>query len=530
MDVPYYGKRHGLVHKPQWFSWKDRSLRPIVARQRADYDACHALSFFCIPELPRPQLMIRRLLTVMFALLPIVACNNTQEPLGGPSARVETDIPMTVAVVEDAALSDVIQRELTARLDVPVSVVQLTQEELLAGKRIEQDVVFYSPELIGELVARGWIDPLPSPVLESAEINPSDIAPRLYQQQVRWGDSIYALPLGTPVLTLMVRTDLLEALKIEVPETWEDYLSAVEKINSSAEVNGKEGQPTTATLEPFSESFLPDLWLAHCSSYVSRSGTFSTYFNYETAKAELDEAGFIRGTEELSQVYQSIPESLRGLTPTEVADQFLQGKSVMAITWLTTENRVPESMPGEIDFAPLPGSQTRYHVSDEAWQPRIQSREPISVPVLLGEGKIASISATSGRTLQAGEIVTLLTSAELAPLVSPASNKTGIYRTSSLPQVGSWLPKGLPGPAARRYAQTATQQLQSPVALSTLRIPHRQQYWDAARQSLRQMLDESDNDPKKTLGQLADRWDTLSEELGKEDQKQHFRQSIGIAH
>jgi len=473
--------------------------------------------------------MFRTPTVLTIALILVVGCSDSQKPTQGQRSRVATDIPMTVGVVEDARLAEVVQRELSARLDFPVSVEPLTNEELLAGNRLTHDVLFYSPEILGELVAREWIDPLPTPVLESPEIEPSDIAPRLYQQQIRWGESIYALPLGTQVLTLMVRKDVLDTLEIEVPQTWEDYLAAIEKIKSSQILGSGDGQPVAATLEPFDEKFLPDLWLSHCSSYVSRSGSFSSYFNFETGEAETDQAGFIRGTNEMAQVYQSIPESLRELTPREVADQFLQGKSVMALSWLSSENDPPETISGEIDFAPVPGSQTRYQVSDQAWQARNESREPITVPVLLGEGKVASISATSGRTLQAGEIATLLTSAEMAPLISPSSSSTGIFRNSSLPQVANWLPKSLPNPVVRRYAQTTMQQLQAPVALSTLRIPNRQEYWSIARELFPQMLKNPEIDARITLEELTVKWNDISKEHGIDDHKQYYRQSIGIS-
>ena len=440
--------------------------------------------------------------------------------------------PLSVAVIDDEPLAAAVRRELAARADGEVNVESVSSGQFLAQSRQLHDVLIYPPAMMGELIERQWIVPLPAQ-WNSLEGNPvrsedalADVAKALRQTELRWGTKTYALPLGSPVLILMVRADLLDQLDLEVPQTWQQYQQAVETIQQSDLL--KENEPVVAaTLEPLADAYLPELWLARSAAYVKHSENLSTYFDYATGEAKIAGPGFVRAAEELAAVAATIPEDLRSLSPQGTAEAFLTGRSVMAIGWVTSATEVADEAPADVTFAPLPGSVEIYRANENRWASTDDTTTP-SVPLISTAGMVGSISATSGDTLAAAAILGSLSGEQLAPLISPASGSTMLFRTASLPQAEAWLHGKLPGTALRQYAQITLEQLQSPRHLPTIRLPRRADYLEAARAALKSILEMEEADPTGPLSDAAERWNRLANQQEHQQHIQMFRNSQGI--
>ena len=472
--------------------------------------------------------LLRPLLCLSLALL-LAGCDfgRPSEP-ATPPPRVT---PLSIAVIDDQPLAEAIGRELSARSDRETRVEAVSSEKLLAQSRQLHDVLIYPPAMMGELIKRQWIVPLPAQwtSLEGEPVRGedalADVAKALRQTELRWGTKTYALPLGSPVLTLMVRADLLDQIDLEVPQTWQQYQQAVETIQQS-DLLKENGTLAAATLEPLADAYLPELWLARSAAYVKHSENLSTYFDYATGEARIASPGFVRAAEELAAIAATIPEELHSLGPQGTAEAFLAGRSVMAIGWITSATEVADEVPADITFAPLPGSVEIYRANEDRWASTDDTTGP-SVPLLSTAGMVGSISATSGDTLAAAAILGSLSGEELAPLVSPASGNTTLFRTASLPQAEAWLRGKLPGTALRQYAQLTLEQLQSTRHLPTIRLPRRTDYLEATRSALKAILETKEVDPTGPLSDAAEIWNTLANQQGQQH-VQMFRNSQGI--
>ncbi|PQO38512.1 ABC transporter substrate-binding protein [Blastopirellula marina] len=454
----------------------------------------------------------------------VVGCSNKKSS-STDRPKIETP-PLSITVVDDEALAERIRLELSARSEEKITVETMTQEVFLNQKRQTKDILIYPPAMMGELIERDWLTPVPSSILSSPDLALDDIVLGIRQTEIHWGEKTYALPLGSPVLMLMVRTDLLKQLNLEVPKTWKEYAAVVEAIHSS-ELLKTSDTLGAATIEPFDEDYLPSLFLARSAAYVKHSENLSTYFDFTDGKARLASPGFVRAGEELAQVAQVTPGEFSTLTPQAAAEAFLAGKSVMAIGWINSKTEVPETVSPDIAFVPLPGAAEVYQTQGNQWVPRA-GNQSVSVPLLSTSGMVGSVASASGQTLNAAETLVLLTGKELCSLISPASERTALYRVSSLPMAEAWFPKGLPGAAVRQYAKVSIDQLQSTESLSNIRIAHRTEYEDALRKALLSLTRPDAPSAEEALKQAAETWNSLSEKQGQQSHIQAFRHSQGM--
>lgn len=461
------------------------------------------------------------LLLVLVSCL-LVGCNDTKKK---DRPKIETP-PLSLTIVGDESMAQAVRRELAARTEEEITVDVVSEEALLGQKRFTKDLLIYPPAMMGELIKRDWIAPLPSATLDNEELKLDDVALGIFQTETRWGSKPYALPLGSPVLMLMVRIDLLDQLGLKTPNTWDEYAAAVETIQNSDLLKSSDTLKA-ATLEPLDPAYLPNLWLARSAAYVKHGENLSTYFDFATGKARIDTPGFTKAAKQLADVAQTIPEELNSLSPSAAAEAFLDGKSVMAIGWINKSTSVPETVSEAIHFAPLPGSKQTYQTPENQWLPR-PGNQPESIPLLSTSGMVGSISSASGQTMNAANLLVLLTGPELISLISPASERTTLCRVSSLPMSEAWMPSNLPGTALRQYAQVSLEQLQSPRHLSALRIPDRQSYENVVREALKKTMASDDADLEAIWLEAAQSWDKLSEASGQDEHIKAFRNSQGI--
>jgi len=460
----------------------------------------------------------------LLLLLPalFLGCNGSREQ-GAP--QVETP-PLSVTIVADEGLAEAVRRELAARTEEPITVDVVTEKVLLGQERFTKDVLIYPPAMMGELIERDWIAPLPTSTVSSEALQLEDVALGIYQTETRWGSKPYAVPLGSPVLMLMVRTDLLQEFGLEIPTTWDEYAAAVETISQS-DLLQESNTIAAATLEPLDQAYLPQLWLARSAAYVKHGENLSTYFDFATGKARINTPGFTKAAQQLAAAAQTIPSAFNSLDPKASAEAFLAGKSVMAIGWINEHTIVPETLPENIQFAALPGSKEAYKTPENQWLPR-PGNQAESIPLLSTSGMVGSISSMSGQTMNAANLLVLLGGPEVISLISPASERTTFCRISSLPLAEAWMPPNLLGTAVRQYAQVNLEQLQSPRHLSALRIPNRQAYEEVVREALQETMAAEDADVETIWLQAAQSWDKLSEEAGEQPHIKAFRNSQGI--
>jgi hypothetical protein len=106
---------------------------------------------------------------------------------------------LRVLVVNEPELAEAIDRlrgEWNARSGGELTTSSMTWSDLVAAKSLDSDVVVFPSRYLGEVFVRNWLRPVRSNVLQSGELNLSDIFPVARRNLIEWGDEVMALPLG----------------------------------------------------------------------------------------------------------------------------------------------------------------------------------------------------------------------------------------------------------------------------------------------------------------------------------------------
>ncbi|HTU23779.1 MAG TPA: extracellular solute-binding protein, partial [Pirellulales bacterium] len=293
---------------------------------------------------------------VLVALVSIVAGCGEKPKLSSSSEKSAQNV--VLGVVGDAALADSIGRlkaEWHAVTGNTLEVVPLESTAFLVGaggNESSSDSAVFKPDALvvpatelGTLAEADRLAPVPLDVRASAAAAWSDIF-LLAQQGAVWGDDIWAVPLGTPQLTLLYRRDLFDELGRTPPTTWAEYQTLVEffanrdKLAGSAQ--SSEAPPADAkwygTLEPLGGGWGAKTLLARAACYAKHRDNFSVLFTIEDFKPLVDGPPFVRALEELvaaNRGSEAATAERLALDPAGVRTAFFAGQSAMALSWPT---------------------------------------------------------------------------------------------------------------------------------------------------------------------------------------------------
>ena len=429
-----------------------------------------------VPRVPR-----FRCLTLAWWLVACCGFSGCSAPQdsGTPEKKAAEPVDLRLTIVDDPDLVRVVGRlraEWKARSGGTLEVDSMTVQDLRAAKSLGGDAAIYpSPEL-GLLAERGLITPVPQTVLEHSDLAWPEVFELLRTAECRWGQATYAIPLGSPALTCLYRTDLFEKLNRPPPRTWEQYQQLVEffanRENLADAVSAD--VPWFPTLEPLAAGWSGKLLLARAAAYAKHRDNYSALFNIETMEPLVATEPFVRALEELVAAAKNTPPERSALDPAGVLREFLSGHSALALTWpvgpLAGKNLPLPSVKAGLGFVELPGSPMVFDQSGKKWRRR-EADENQYVTLLGIDGRLGSVSAASSHSLQAFELLVWLASETWSMRVSAASPHTTLYRVTQMGKPEAWVPPGTPLTAARQYARSVQQAMSGPACLYTVRLP-----------------------------------------------------------
>ena len=213
-----------------------------------------------------------------------------------PTATAES---LRLLVVDDAALAAVAQREWQARSQTRLEISQISEDDLLGklatpdGIELKTDAILYPSRLLGELAERKLIATLPNLYYDGELLSISDVFPLIRRAEIMWGESTYAVPLGSPQFVLAYHEDVVaEMPEFQPPATWDAFSRWLEQLSNDA------AYPSVVA-QPLAGRSASALLLARAAGYIRQSGQVSTLFNFRTMEPMIDRPPFVRALREL---------------------------------------------------------------------------------------------------------------------------------------------------------------------------------------------------------------------------------------
>lgn len=495
---------------------------PLTHGEQADYDEVWTIRALLLC-MRRPMSRFCSFALLLVTLVCSLGCPQAKPPV---VEEKRPSGPFKLLVLDDPPLAEAIEREWKAREERPLELSQATTADLLKEDKIGADAVIYPPALLGEMMRREWIETLPDSLLNNEALEVDDIFPAVRQSELQWKGAAVAVPFGSPTLVLMFRPEVLEELELTLPETWGEYQACVERIAGSRFCTGDEKTFDSPTLEPLASDWRGKLLLARSAAYAKNPSNYAVLFGLASGEAMIGQPSFVKGAEDLRRIAATIPAELQSLTPAEVGEQFLAGKSALAIGWLPHKS---DASQGKLDFtpdfAPIPGAVAYWNQLTESWEQRRGDR-PATVPLLTVGGRIGSVSKSSPSLRDAALGLILLSALESATQVSPASEATMVYRNGNLAGVSQWVDSRVSSETANAYGEAMAIELSSNEAIS-FNLPGVDQYLQVLNTSMGAILNDQ-ADPQPTLEKAAQDWDAITDKLGRKAQIKANAASLGI--
>ncbi|MFN0016672.1 MAG: ABC transporter substrate-binding protein [Pirellulaceae bacterium] len=473
-----------------------------------------------------------------FALL-LAGCssnNSSTTPNGGqPLATPQ----LTVLVVDSPNIGEKIKAEWRSNTDTEDEVVirHVTWKEITSAKRLPGDLIVYSAGMVGELAEAGLIAPISDRTLENDAFALRDIYKQIRLHEMKWGDKVFALPLGSPQLLLVYRADIFTKLKLKPPQTWAEYDALAARLANRKELGelAPAGDaPWRGSAVPLAPGYAGQLLFARSAAYAAHKEQISPLMELGSLKALVDQPPYVRALREMAAGSGEKNGKLPQFTPAEAYLEIAQGRCAMAITWPSAtgakeaakkQKASSEPKPCELGFAELPGAREVYNFGDKKWGER-PADEDSHVPLMAISGWMVSVTATRNNQEAAENMATWLCGSEFSSQISPASPNTTLFRISQEPEAGQWL--GSIGDSGVREYVAALRQTQERATHSPgIRLPGREEYLSALDQAVVDSL-QGKKSPEEALAAAAAAWDKITARRGLEAQRPALQRSLGL--
>ncbi len=350
--------------------------------------------------------------------------------------------------------------EWAERSGAELRVEQSTMGELLESETPSVDVLIYPPSVTGPLYGRGWLRPVRDSLLEDADFDYGDLLPAVRHAMVFDGQTI-AVPLGVPPL-----------LRAQGP---------VLKRN--------ENDPVALAHE----------LIARALSLLPERRSDGLLFDPATMEPRLTTPVMERALEELVAAMRSS------------AGASEEGE-YSGLGWPGMWGQPPE---GQSDVESLQRADQVYDDVTNKWRAAIE-RGPVT---LLGyRGRVASVTAASRNATSAFRLLAWLASGDAAVQISSPSAQTLFFRRSQVAQADRWPGvSNWPG-----FTEAAAESLRVERPLLLPRIEGWHEYAAALGFDVLKAA-AGEAEPAESLRVAAQRWENLTEQIGREAQAESYR-------
>lgn len=384
------------------------------------------------------------------------------------------------------------------------------------------DIVVFFPKHLGDFVSNGYLIPLTPYINSGPGADMDDIVPAFRDLYGKVGDDYYALPYDGDVLALFYRTDLFEnpeeqaafqakyGYELTVPETWDQYLDVAEFFTRKAG-DTLAGETLTQDFYGTATYGQKDFQYAWYLNYAASMGF--TYFDDEM-NALINSPSAVKALEMYKREFQYAPPETITFGFDELQATFLEGRCAMEIQW-TDPGRVGQNpaiskIVGKIGTALVPGTET---------DGRMLHR-----PVMAA-GRVIGVTKWAKDRAKAYQVARFM--ADEASLGYVSSPETGQdpFRYSHYDHPGAFEMFADAGQAAN-YLNGIRANLEN--GFPEISIPGTEQYLNALAVAINTYLTTPDADAQATLDEVAMEWNDITDTLGREAQKDIYRQLLQV--
>ena len=444
------------------------------------------------------------------------------EPKAGSTSAATTEL--NVLVVGDSIMADGVARRWQAEGRGEAKVTEITTDQWVTQDFVIEpqiDVVIFPAGFQADVVTRERVLEIPSETWLGEEINKNELLNHFRTTVTRYGNKIFALPLGAPQFMLVYRADVLAAIDTPVPKTWDELDALIEKLNGHTDLkDSTRNALPTRFAQPTGDNWAAHMLLIRVASVVSGYGRLSTVFHVESMKPLIDTPPFVQALEKMAAAERRAAGSAEGTSfadPADVYRALADGRAALGITWPSAQF-VNESTPANrnLRVARLPGSAKWFEQSQQVWMER-KPDEQVQVDYLGFGGSVAAVSRNSLHASESLQFVAWLCNKRTNLQISTQLMETGPLRVSQLADPIRWCGESISAEGAEEFSQVTTATHESRTVFTFPRIAGQHEYIAELSAACRTFITaetSSTETAESTLKSVAEKWQALTQTHG----------------
>lgn len=393
------------------------------------------------------------------------------------------------------------------------------------------DVITHAPAWHGDFAS--FLSEIPEQFRQGADWE--DIHPTYRDRLMVWDGRQISVTIDGDVHTGTYRKDLFDdpdnqaafqeqyGYELAPPQNWEQYYDIAEFFT-------RPDDGLYGTAEAFVRGG-QQFWFffSHAAAYTNHpDNPGSMFFDPETMDAQINNPGWLRGLEDYIRSVEYSPPGALNFNSGDIRTIFANGQVAMNFDWGDTGTIAADpgqsQVAGNVGFYLLPGSTEIWNYKTGQWD---SFDEIVHSPFMAYGGWVASVPDASPNQEAAWDYVMWYS--------NPANSSrdvvtggTGInpYRISHFTDVDNWLGV-FTQEEAENYLDVQLGSIDAANVALDFRIPGYFSYTEVLEIELSKALN-GEVEPQEALDTIAEEWNALTDEFGRDEQLAAYRASMGL--
>jgi multiple sugar transport system substrate-binding protein len=491
-------------------------------------------------------------LCIVGVSLLLAACgSDDKQPSQAAGGQKHQGVEVTVLTFTGPQIAEPLQRRAPAfgrSTGASIKVVTVPFSDLydkiladIATGTNSFDAFVFDPQWMGDFVPQGYLEDITDRVKADQALKWDDIAPFFRDFSASYKGRTYTIPLDGDFQMVYYRSDLLKKDGVQPPATWDDYLAIAQRYHGKdLNGDGKADYGSCIAKKRAAQSYWMSWSIA--GSYLQSEGTSQgAFFDVDTMKPLVNNEGFAAALDIYKKTTQYAPADELNLDVGDTRGLFTSGRCALSVDWgdigTLAIDKKTSTVQDKVGSVILPGSK---RVVDRATGRLVDcdaTRCPHAVDGVnhapfsaFGGWSGAINAAVDGKVKDAAYDFLAYMSAPEASNEDVTLGKTGFnpYRTSQFEDVDLWVKAGMSKTAAENYLGAIRDSLQSPNMILDLRVPKSAQYQGVVLDTALAQFLAGELDRDQTIRQIESGWDKITDDEGRDQQKQAYAESLNI--
>ncbi len=399
------------------------------------------------------------------------------------------------------------------------------------------DAFVFDPQWMGDFVGPGYLEDLTSRVKTDPTLQWDDIGPFFRDFNATYNGKVYTVPLDGDFHMVYYRSDLIQT----PPKTWDDYLALAQQYQGK-DLNG-DGTPDYGSCIAKKKGQQSYWWIISVAAgLLQAKGTGEgAFFDTTNMNPLWNNDALKLALETYKKTKDFGPPDEINLGVGDTRGLFTTGRCALSMDWgdigTLALDKSTSTVQDKVGATITPGWKQvldrgtgKLVACDATTCPNAVDGVNYAPFASFGGWSGAINAAADPKKKDAAFAFLAYMSAPAQSGVDVTLGKTGFnpYRTSHFENLAPWKAVGMSDAAAANYLGAIKASLQNPNMVLDLRIPKTKEYEQDVLDTAVSQYIAGELSVEDTMKQIADGWNQITDQVGRDKQLAAYNASLGV--